>query len=260
MIATLVMAELRRSFRLARAYWLEYVADFILYFAGFLLLVVVFQASSENYNAPGILGSIIGYITWKVCATCSINVADIADEESKTGTLEQIFLNGGSALQIFLARSLAYLFGAGIRGLIASLLFFLLVAPAPSVPALLLLFGISLVGAFGLGFLFAGLALVFKRVQAFTGLVFSLMIFFTGSLVGLERLGGWFVVLKLVFPLTWGISLMREAVRDVPLTVQWQSGEILGLILHSTVYLALGLGIFVWGYRRARDKGSLGHY
>ena len=157
-------------------------------------------------------------------------------------------------------RQFAALVGVGLRGLIGAIVLFFFIAQPPAVPALLVLFLVSLVGAFGLGFIFAGLALVFKQVQSLTDLVFSLMIFLTGSLVGLESLGGWYQVLKLAFPLTWGISLMREVVQGVGLVVLWGSGELAGLIVHSLIYLMLGLAIFAWGYRKAQLKGTLGHY
>jgi ABC-type polysaccharide/polyol phosphate export permease len=118
-----------------------------------------------------------------------------------------------------------------------------------------------LLGTYGLGLLLAGLALVLKRVSALTGLVFSLMIFTTGAFVGLEKLGWVHQVFKLVFPLTWGISLMRSvATGAASLASLARSGELLGLSLHSVAYLLFGLGIFAWGYRHARLKGTLGHY
>ena len=88
MNAVLLAAEFRRTLRLAQAYWLEYVSDFVLYFAGFLLLMVIFNAASPDYGSQGILSSLVGYITWKVCASSFLNVARIADEEARTGTLE----------------------------------------------------------------------------------------------------------------------------------------------------------------------------
>ena len=40
----------------------------------------------------------------------------------------------------------------------------------------------------------------------------------------------------------------------------WRGGELVGLCVHSTAYLAVGLGVFVRGYHTARRKGTLGHY
>lgn len=203
---------------------------------------------------------LVGWLAWIVASDCMSELPDTVSDDAQAGTLEQLCLTPLPLWLILALRSLAYLVGVGIRGLVAAVILFFVVAPPTAVPSLLAIFLISLVGAYGLGFIFAGLTLVFKRVQALTGLVFSLMIFLTGALVGLERLGVWYQPLKLVFPLTWGISLMREVVQGMNFGQLLESGEGIGLTVHSLVYLALGLGVFAWGYRKARGKGTLGHY
>ena len=203
---------------------------------------------------------LVGWLAWIVASDCMSELPDAVSDDAQAGTLEQICLTPLPLWLILALRSLAYLVGVGIRGLVAAVILFFIVAPPTAVPSLLAIFLVSLLGAYGLGFIFAGLTLVFKRVQALTGLVFSLMIFLTGSLVGLERLGVWYQALKLVFPLTWGISLMRQVIQGVGLAALWGKGDVAGIILHSLIYLALGLGVFAWGYRQARMKGTLGHY
>jgi ABC-2 type transport system permease protein len=128
----------------------------------------------------------------------------------------------------------AYFLGIGLRGILAAIVLIFFIAPLPFAPALVILFFLSLIGAYGLGYLFAGLALVFKRVGALSSLVFSLLILLTGAFVGLESLGWLFDVMRLAFPLAWGISLMRQVLGEgVTLTGLLQSGELVGLILHS---------------------------
>jgi len=78
-------AEFRRSLRLARSYWLEYFADLILYILGFLLLSAVFQAASPNYGRAGMLSTLIGYTTWKICASILEDIARVASDEARTG-------------------------------------------------------------------------------------------------------------------------------------------------------------------------------
>jgi len=68
-------------------------------------------------------------------------------------------------------------------------------------------------------------------------------------------------LLRLALPLTWGISLMRAALTEggyLPWLIQ--SGELIGLSLHSMLYLLIGLSIFALGYVQARRKGTLAHY
>jgi hypothetical protein len=87
------------------------------------------------------------------------------------------------------------------------------------------------------------------------------MIFLTGALVGLESLGRIYQVFKYALPLTWGISLMRETLtseKNLPLL--FQSGELIGLSVHSLAYLVVGLVVFAIGFWRARAKGTLAYY
>ena len=156
---------------------------------------------------------------------------------------------------------MVYLLTAGMEGVVAAVVLVFFVGPLRVGAGLLAVFCVSLLGAYGMGFLFAGLALVFKRTSSLTNLVFSLMIFFTGAFVGLERLGWLFTATRFLFPLTWGISLMRAMLAgDVSLPVLWRSGALVGLSAHSVAYLAVGLGVFAWGCRATRRKGTLGHY
>ena len=258
MNSVLLAAEFRRTLRLAQAYWLEYVSDFVLYFAGFLLLMVIFNAAAPDYGSQGILSSLAGYITWKVCATSFLNVARIADEEARTGTLEQIFLSGG-ALQIFLARSLGIFLNQALRGLLLGLALgaFLGVLTPPSLLSLAI-FLLTFLGALGLGLGMAGLVLVYKRLGGFLSLVWQMLVFFSGALAPLPGVLGTF---SRVLPLSWGIAALRTAlVSSATLNDLWQNGLLPGLLLNTLLYLALGVAFFTWGERRARRLGVLGHY
>lgn len=252
-------SEVQRYFRSTWSNWGENLSWFLYTSLIFIAAIAILSGvrGSDLSNQDKLL-VLVGWMTWIIASDCMSQLPEIISEESETGTLEQLCLTSLPLATLLAIRSLAYLLGTGLRGLISAAVLFFFVAPPTSVPSLLILFLISLVGAFGLGFAFAGLALVFKRVEAITSLVFSLMIFFTGSLVGLERLGIWYNLLKFVFPLTWGISLMRQVVQGQNLIALWSS--LAGLLAHSIVFLLIGLGVFVWGDRKAREKGSLGHY
>ena len=57
------------------------------------------------------------------------------------------------------------------------------------------------------------------------------------------------------------IPLMRATLASkVTLPSLWNSEELTGLFSHSAAHLAVGLLVFAWGYRTARQKGTLAHY
>src|SRR4030042_3480988 len=118
MSTAILGAEFRRTVRLARSYWLEYVSDLLLYTLGFLLLTTVFKAASASYGPQGYLSTLIGYTTWKICASILVDIARIATEEAHTGTLEHLFLSYLRPGSVFLTRSLGILVNQGARGLV----------------------------------------------------------------------------------------------------------------------------------------------
>lgn len=237
-------AELRRAFRLARSYWLEYVSDFALYAAGFLLLMAVFRAASDDFGPRGYLATLIGFVTWKVCA----------------GTLEQMFLGGLRPGLAFLGRSAGIFFNHAARGLVlatALAAFLGILRPIPLFA--IVVFVLTAAGPCGLGFALAGLALVYKRLDGLVHLVWQMLVFFTGALAPMTHpvLAG----VARALPLGWGITCLRALVVEGATAASlWRSGDLLGLLLNTACYVALGAALFAWGERRARTLGVLGHY
>jgi ABC-2 type transport system permease protein len=230
----------------------------------FVAAVVILNGiSGGGYGSDEQLLVLVGWLTWILASDCMSELPHIITEEAQTGTLEQVSLLPLSLTGILILRSVAYFLGIGARGIIALIILLLFVTPRSDGNGLtvVVLFMVSLLGAYGLGFLFAGVAIVYKRAKSLTNLVFSLMIFLTGALVGLESLGSVFELLKYTFPLTWGISLMRSVMigEQTPILIL-QNGELIGLMLHSVIYLAIGLLVFAWGYGIARNSGTLAHY
>lgn len=256
-------AEIKRYFATEWSHLGNNFSWFLYLFFMFGAVVLVLNGISGGDLSSGMqLSVMVGWVVWMVASSGMEKLPQIISGEAETGTLEQICLLPIPLATILIIRSLAYLLGTGVKGLLAALvLLFFIRSPLTSVPLLIVLFFVSLIGVYGLGFLLAGLALVLKRVTALTNLIFSLMIFFTGAFVGLERFGLLFEVLRVAFPLTWGISLMRSILEgETTWFALFSSGELPALLLHSALYFALGLAIFAWGYRSARTKGILAHY
>ena len=260
MMLRMLGAEIRRSTRLARSYWLEYVADLVLYTIGFLLLISVFRAASDDYGPQEYLSSLIGYTIWKICASMLVEIARIASEEARTGTLEQLFLMGSQTGSVFIARSVGIMLNHGVRGLLlAFLLAAILGITLPISLTSILIFCLTLVGAAGLGFALAGLVLVQKRMGGMLQLLWQLLVFFTGALAPIYN--PLFAVIAKVLPLSWGITCLRAIfLEGASISLLWQERLLIGLLVNTFVYIALGFYIFNWGQRAARQMGVLAHY
>ncbi len=258
--AGLLRAEFQRTMRLARSYWLEYAADLVLYVFGFLLLITVFRAASPSYGSQGYLSTLIGYTTWKICASILTDIARIASDEARTGTLEQLFISGVHPGMVFLARSLGIVLNHGVRGILIALILAALLGLLQPVPQLaLLVFSLTLLGAGGLGFALAGLALVYKRIGGGLHLLWQMLVFFSGALVPIYHpiLSNF----SRLLPLTDGITALRLVILDgLNAPELWQNGALGGLLINTIFYVVVGAVCFTWGQRRVRKLGALAHY
>jgi ABC-2 type transport system permease protein len=206
------------------------------------------------------LSTLIGYTTWKICASVLVDIARIATEEAHTGTLEQLFLSGLRPGLVFLARSLGILINHGIRGLVLAFILAVILGVLQPVPPLAVtVFALTLAGACGLGFALAGLALVYKRIGGALQLLWQMLVFFTGALAPIHN--AYLGALSKTLPLTWGIASLRAILMDgATITVLWQNGLLAGLLINTAFYITLGIVFFTWGQRRARELGVLAHY
>lgn len=160
----------------------------------------------------------------------------------------------------FLIRSLGIFLNQSLRGLLLGLVLGALlgVLAAPTFLSLMI-FLLTFLGALGLGLGIAGLVLVFKRLGGFLTLVWQMLVFFSGALVPLP--GSLLGSLSRLLPLSWGISALRAAlVNGATVLDLWQNGLLPGLIINTLVYFVLGVFLFTWGERRARQLGVLSHY
>jgi len=259
---TILRAEIKRYFLIQWSNPGDSLSWFLYTFLVFIAALVLLNGiSGGGYGQEEQLLVLVGWLTWMVASDCMSELPHTITDEAQTGTLEQVCLVPVPLAKLLALRSLAYLIGAGAKGVLAVIVAAFFIAPLPSGPSLMVIFLISLVGAYGLGFALAGVALVYKRAEALVGILFSLMIFLTGALVGLEPLGWVYEVAKYGLPLTWGITLMREAIMvDLGGFKIFQVNILVGLGLHSAIYCLFGLSILVRGLHLSRKKGTLSHY
>jgi ABC-2 type transport system permease protein len=257
---TVLGAEIKRSVRLTRSYWAEYVSDFVLYALGFLLLIAVFRAAAVEYGPEGTLSSLLGYVTWKICASVLARIALNVSDDARAGTLEQAFITGTPPWFLYLSRSMGITLDYGLRGILLGAILALILGILRPVPMLAVgVFLLSLIGALGVGFALAGLVLVYKQVRGVVNLVWQALVFFTGALAPIYH--PVLSIVSKVLPLTWGIDSLRAIfLGNADLASLWQQGLLVGLLINTAVYVTLGVLLFTWGEQRARMLGVLAHY
>jgi hypothetical protein len=86
-----------------------------------------------------------------------------------------------------------------------------------------------------------------------------MLVFFTGALAPIQNT--YLDAFSKLLPLTWGIAGLRAIMIDgASMTTLWQNGLLIALLINTAFYVTLGIVLFTWGQRRARELGVLAHY
>ena len=116
--------------------------------------------------------------------------------------------------------------------------------------------GLTILGLCGFGYLLGAVTLLFKRIgNAMTLVQFGLLFL---CLPPVEQFSGPLKLIALTLPLTQGVKLLRRVL--APGSEIIGAGDFLLLILNSAAYLLVGIAVFRWAERLARDRGLLGQY
>ena len=260
-------SELRREWLLWRAYRVNAISSLVMWGAIFPILLVTVQSVAANsgvsFGPEEQAQSLIGFIVWKLCMGVLVAIPGMIEEETRTGTLENVLLSTYLPFRTLffyriLARSLRSLLETLLLAAALMLLFRL---PLPFPPAAWVVTLLTLAGVWGVGYAVAGLALTQKAVGSVTSLLANLAFLISGALVPLEPVGMVYSVLKLVVPMTWGIELLRDVVLNgATLPQLLQSDALLGLGVQTAVFLLAGLFVFNLSLQQARRMGELGAY
>jgi len=229
---------------------------------GLIFVGIIFMMGNGSFVPATVAAATVGYMIWFL-ATLAINdMSWNLQGEAQTGTLEQMFMGAASMSAIILGRVIARLgFSVVTVGLMSVLVVVLLDAPltfpaAATVPLL-----ITLAGLFGFGYLVAGVTLVYKQIGSLAGIITNMLLFVNGALLPVDRMPTWLATFAKMLPTTEGIIVLRQVMIDeMTVAETWASGSLLALIIHSAVYVVIGLIAFEWCQVLARRRGTLGQY
>lgn len=258
----LLAAEIRREWQRVRAYWVDLIADQILFTIIFLFFSgIIYLLTSGAYDKETLFSMLLGFLTWRVADGCLLSLANNSAEDAKIGTLEQLHLTAYAPEAIVLARSLTIFLYHSLRAVIlaATLLLILQIPPWFSF-SLLLVFLVIQIGAFGVVYAIIGCHLVYKNVATITIAISTVLLFLTGAITPLDNAPLLRSVTN-VLPLTIGIRLLREIAADnLTLSDLGRHVDFYWLLLNTIGYSVVGWMILEWGQRKARQQGSLAHY
>ena len=180
--------------------------------------------------------------------------------ESQTGTLEQLSISGHSLGEIFLARGFSML-PRQIVSFFLMTVTYTLVLPESTLDfsrfylVILTLFTTE-VGIYGVAYVFAGITLLFKRVGMFFQIInFGLLGLFWQNRETLEN-----DIAAMIydnFPLTQGMHLLSSAMNQ---SLQYSYSEYAHLVFTSLISVSLGFLLFRKMENKAREQALLSQY
>lgn len=246
-----VRNELRLKMFLARRYWLESVAAFLVIVGTFFgLLHVVSAAGGMPLHSERLDGLILGFVLWMFAGAAYSSTSNEIAEEIRSRSLEQLCL-GALPLWKILAIRAALNIAIGAFVLILSLTVIesmgreKLHVLEPAIFAIVLLAAPALLG---LGYMIAGVLLVMRKVEAVQLLVYP-------GLIGLVALPAYPLNVLSALPFAYGASAARLATLGYSLSVQ----DFLLTGVNSLMWLSAGITVFVLFEARARRSGVMGH-
>lgn len=254
----LLLAELKRSWIQLIRYPAEVIGGVIIITSVFygLFLSAQYMTGPSTQFGNRLDAIVVGYVLWTLTIYLINDVALNLQLEAQTGTLEQVFLSPFGAPRVFLARAIASL---TLRlGLIVSILGVIMALTGSRLqfpPTLVLPLVTMLLGGYGLAFAMGSAALLFKRVQQLLGLFQFVLLFLlatpTETWVGVMR---W---VSLLMPMIPSVELLRNLMARGE-GLDWLQFALAGV--NGVVYFAIGVYMFRWAERQAKQRGILSGY
>ena len=239
-----------------RRYLFNTISGLVTMYVVFLLLFFGARSLGPAFSTgTGLEGLVVGYLVWMMSITAYQDLAHTIANEAEVGTLEQLFLTPTG----FAWMGGSYMIGQFLVNLLftAILLLSMMLTSGRwlhlDLVSLLPLILITIAASYGFGFILGGLALVFKRIQAlFQILTFGLVGFVAAPIAQ-------YAWMKLL-PLALGNQLLKRVMVDGLRIWELPAGDLLLATGVGLSYLLIGLLIFGYCLRAARNRGMLGHY
>ncbi len=228
----------------------------------FLFLGITFFVGSGELVTDQLGPSLLGYVVWLYATVAIGTMAHGLREEAQQGTLEQWYMSPVPPSVVQFGRTLASFSVTTVTVLLVMLpLITFLSIEFPWRWSSIPIFVVMLLGVYGFGFVVGGAALLFKQIGPLANMIQNMLLFLNGAFLPVEHFPGWLERFARTLPTTQGIIVLRQIIfDDLSLGMLWQTGALPQLLINSALYLAVGLLVFAYVERLARQRGLLGQY
>jgi ABC-2 type transport system permease protein len=258
----LVRAEFVRSFLQVWRYPVEMVTGLIIMYT--IFMGIFLGAKSLSGGAPlgsSLDGLVIRYYIWFFVIMALNQMGFTLEIETQVVTLEQLALNRWGILRILITRALVSMTFGFIQATI--LLTLILVSTRRMLHvnffADILVLVVTIAGLYGFGLILGGATLIFKRVGQ-VGAILQ-FVFLMLAFLPLDKMPAGARSVAVFLPMTLGSqTLVNLMVAQQPFFSPTIVGNLGWVALNSAVYIAIGVFIFRYCERVAKEYGLLGHY
>lgn len=254
--------ETRKSLLILWSYRVNVVMWSVFNVAIFIGVCLLFGDPKDVARLQSRPAVLLGFMVTGLANSAINTMAWGLREETQVGTLEQMAMSPRQVTWLLLGRLAAeMIIGVGQLVIVSIVVMLLMGFSVPLRLAGLPVLILTVVGLCGFGYMIGGLTLVYKRIDAVAGLVTNLLMWVNGTFVAVSYFPGWLEAVVRLLPSTQGIIVLRQVtLGERSLGAVWSDGDLIGLALHSLAALAVGVLIFRWCERVAKQRGSLGQY
>ena len=261
-ILVLLWTMLRMNFLLMIRYRVNFIAQLLGMYLFFLLVFYGGQqaARSAGVGSVAALGStldavIVGWFLWAMAQNAYSSLSGVVTQESRWGTLEQLYMSPHGFGRIMGAKIVVNLVLSLLTG--ALMLIFMLVTThrqlSLDVVTILPLVILTLLPVLGIGFVFGGLTLIYKKLSSISQLMQI-------ALIGLIAAPATQLFPLRFLPLVQGSSMLQEAMRNGVRLWEFTALELGILVGTAVLYVTIGYVVFLVCSHVARQRGVMGHY
>ncbi len=257
-------AEWLRDLRISLRYPMEWITGLFIMYVLFMAMFLGGKAMAGNVlQMKSLEGLVIGFSMWFFALMAMNQMSIDIEQEARAGTLEQVFLCGGSYFKIMWIRALTHMSQGAVAVLIFSQVLQFstghhLHVPLALWPRLGLIVALTIAGLCGFGLILGGISLLVKRIgQLSAGLQFALLFAAIGDVASLPA--PWNIV-AVHLPLARGVIMLKQLLGEGVSAAPLQTADFIWLAADSAFYILLGSAVYLWAERIARKGGMLSHY
>lgn len=254
---TLLWAIFRMNLLLTFRYRVNFIAQLIGMYLFFAMIFFGGQAAVGGANTLGgtLDALIVGWFLLTMAQDAYSSLSAEVTQESRWGTLEQLFMSPYGFGLILSAKIFANLAISLLAGLFMLVLMLLttgrtLILDVITIAPIVVL---TLLSVVGLGYMFAGLALIYKQIDNIS----QLMQF---GIIGLIAAPAADMVILMGLPLVQGSAMLQDTMREGVRLWEFSPFELGVLIAVAVIYWGIGYFIFTFCLHVARRRGVMSHY